>query len=104
MISSSVHLLLQKYGRPMTLRRKGTPDKEVTVNGTGPRSTSPSDAQAGAIQSNVSFTISPPSGDVEAPPRRGDLVVSEGRTYTVQDAMARREGETISAYDLFAKG
>ena len=104
MLATSVAAMLARYGRPMTLRRKGTPDVDATVTGTGPRAVAPSDPVAGAVQSDARATISPGLGSITAPPKRGDLLIADSRTYTVQNAVARMDGATVTAYDLIVRG
>ena len=56
------------------------------------------------MQSDAKATITPGLGAIGAPPKRGDLLIADGRTYTVQDSMARMDGGTITAYDLLVRG
>lgn len=104
MAFNAVAYALSRSGRPMTLRRKGSPNVDASVTGTGPRAVSPSAPEAGTLQSDVRFTISPGLGAIAAPPRRGDLLIADGRTYNVQDSVARMDGATLTAYDLIARG
>jgi len=104
MIATSVAYALTRFGRPMTLRRRGTPPIDAVVIGTGPRGVAPSDPAAGTVQSDAKATITPGLGAIGAPPRRGDLLIADGRTYTVQDSMARMDGGMITAYDLLVRG
>lgn len=103
-MSQSVAYALPQYGRTMTLRRRGAPNIDAAVMGAGPRQVAPSDPQAGIVQSDARVTIGPDLGALPAPPRRGDLLIADGRTYTVQDCTPRMLGVTLTAYDLMVRG
>jgi hypothetical protein len=39
-----------------------------------------------------------------APPRKGDFIVADGRTWSVQGSHARMVGDDLAAYELWVRG
>ena len=107
--ATKVAAALARYGRAMTLRRRvGTTDTftDVTVYGVT-RSFSPAELVADIKQGDMEITIS--NSEITAaawpgPPAKGDFIVVDGRSWTLQGAFPRNLSSTVLAFVLWARG
>ena len=88
--ADSIAGALQKYGRPMTLRRKGAgpggSDFDVTVYGRS-RNYRPEELVDGVMDGDVEITFATPdiiAAGWPAPPAVNDQMIIDGRLRTVQ--------------------
>lgn len=108
-LAASTPRMLARNGRAMTLRRRvGTTAAftDVTVVGRL-RDFSPEQLVGGVMQGDAEAVID--AGPVLAaagfaPPRKGDLLVVDGRTWAVQGCQPRAIGAQVVAYDLWVRG
>lgn len=101
---------LAAVGRAMTLRRRvGTSASftDVTVTG-ATRDYRPGERAAGGIaEGDIEVTIGTAETTAAAwpaPPRKGDLIVIDGRSWAVQGAETLRHAATVAAYRMQCRG
>ena len=108
-LATSTGRMLARYGRAMTLRRRvgtGSTFTEISVTATL-RDFSPDRVVGGVMQGDAEAVIdAAPVLDKSGfgAPRKGDLLVADGRTWAVQGAKPRAVGSTVVAYDLWVRG
>lgn len=106
---AKVAAALTKYGRLMILRRRtGTTNTftDVMVKGVT-RAFKPGELLGGLAQGDQQVTISNAeidAADWPGPPRKGDLLIIDGRTWTVQGADPRMLGDDVLAHILWVRG
>ena len=105
-IPASVRSLLVRHGRAMTLRRRvgmTTTFTEATALGVL-RGFSPDELVGGVMQGDARVILDATPVAALAPPRKGDFLVADGRTWSVQGAHARMVGDDLAAYELWVRG
>lgn len=97
---------LAQRGRPMVLRRRVGATAafvEATVQGFL-RQFRPEEVAGLIKQGDATVVLAPDIAPIPAPPRPGDSLVVDGRTWTVQGASPRRVGAALAAWDLHVTG
>jgi hypothetical protein len=98
--------LLAQRGRPMVLRRPGTPYIDVTVQGFK-AAFSPEQITGGVQQGDCRVQILADEITAAAwpgPPKNKDSVVVDGRTWSVQGATPLYDGATLLGFSLWVRG
>lgn len=109
MLAGAAPRMLTRYGRAMTLRRRvgtGSTFTEVAVMATL-RDFSPDRVVGGVMQGDAEAVIDAApvlAASGFGAPRKGDLLVADGRTWAVQGAKPRAVGSAVVAYDLWVRG
>lgn len=109
MLAAAPQRLLSRYGRAMTLRRRvgtGATFTEIAVTATL-RDFSPDRIVGGVMQGDAEAVVD--AAPLRAAvgfgnPRKGDLLVADGRTWAVLGAKPRAVGAQVVAYDLWIRG
>lgn len=108
-LTKKIGSALRKNGRAMKLRRRiGTSAtfQEVTVYGVS-QGYSPDEILGDISQGDQRVTIS--NGEIAAaqwpgPPKRGDVLVIDGRAWTVQGSNPRTLGEAVLVHYMHVRG
>jgi hypothetical protein len=101
--------ILARYGRAMTLRRRvgtGATFTDIAVTATL-RDFSPEQLVGGVMQGDAEAVVGATHVLAVAgfaPPRKGDLLVADGRTWAVLGCKPRAVASTVVAYDLWIRG
>lgn len=108
-LAAVVRSQLARHGRAMTLRRRvGTSGSFTEADAAGVlRAFSPQELAGGVLQGDARVIIDAQpllAAPGLAPPQKGDFVVVDGRTWTVQGAHARMDGAAVCAYELWVRG
>lgn len=105
-IPLTVRGLLARNGRRMTLRRRiGTTSTFTEAAALGVlRGFSPDELVGGVMQGDARVILDAAPLAALAPPRKGDFLVADGRTWSVQGAHARMVGDDLAAYELWVRG
>lgn len=106
MIPGAVRNMLARNGRAMTLRRRvGTTASFTEADALGVlRAFSPEQLVGGVMQGDARVILDAAPLAALAPPRKGDFIVVDGRTWSVQGAHARMVGDDIAAYECWVRG
>lgn len=99
--------LLRERGRPMTLRRQGSPASPVVSVLGYSRAYQPGELQAGVQQGDVRIEILADeilAAAWPAPPRQPDRLTFDGRTFTVQGSTAIYDAAECIGYSLWCRG
>jgi hypothetical protein len=102
--AAKVAAALAKYGRDMALTR--LPSTVVTVKGVA-QAYAPGEIVGGIAQGDQRVTISDAGIAASAwpgPPRKGDRIVIDGRTWTVQGCESKYLTASILAHVLWCRG
>ncbi|MCA3378419.1 MAG: hypothetical protein INF64_15005 [Roseomonas sp.] len=106
MIVNAVPRMLARYGRAMTLRRRigtGTTFNEATADGYI-RAFSPEEITGGVMEGDARVILDAEPLTSLAPPRKGDFIVIDNKTWSVLGAHARMVTDNVAAYDLWVRG
>ena len=108
-LATRVEADITRLGRAMTLRRRsGTTNTFTDVEVTGvPRAYKPGELLGGITQGDQRVTIS--NGEIAAadwpgPPRKGDVIVIDGHTWSLLGAEPRYLGSAVVAHVLWVRG
>lgn len=107
--ASKIAVALLRYGRAMVLRRRvGTTSAftDVLVHGVT-QTYKPGELLGGLVQGDQQVTIS--DADIDAadwpgPPRKGDIIIIDGRTWALQGAETKYLGDAVLAHVLWVRG
>lgn len=107
-IIASVRRLVLRDGQPVTLRRIATGQAPVSVSLTAVvRGYAPQELAGNLIQGDRHVILS--NDEIAAaawpgPPRKGDQLVIDGTTCSVQSCNTIRQGSAIARHDLVVRG
>jgi hypothetical protein len=108
MLAGTPARMLARYGRPMTLRRRTgstTSFTEAAANGVL-HQFSPEELSGDILHGDARIILDAApviAADLD-PPRKGDHVVADGRTWQVLGAMVGIVRESPCAYELHVRG
>jgi hypothetical protein len=104
-IVNAVPRILERFGRPVTLRRRigtGTTFTEATANGYL-RQFSPEEIAGGVMNGDARLIIdAEPLSNLA--PVKGDFVLIDGRSWAVLGAHARMTSDNLTSYELWVRG
>lgn len=106
MIPAAVRGLLARNGRAVTLRRRiGSTARFNEAETVGVlRAFAPEQLVGGVMQGDARVILdAAPLADM-APPRKGDFLVVDGRTWSVQGAHARMVRDCAPAFECWVRG
>lgn len=101
-----IEAAIAEYGQTVTLRRVGSPNQDITlrarVNGFQPH-----ELVGGILQGDrmvIVGTVAMTAANWPQPPRKGDVVLIDGRTTTVQGCEAVNDGTETVRYNIQVRG